>query len=323
MYTLAIIGSFRKHYDEIRELIEFFANNGILVTSPKYSTISHSRDDFVVFESDNNNLTNAEIQLVTLGNILSANVVYVYNPHGYIGKTTSYEIGICTTMHKKIYYFSEPVDLPVVFVKQQIIDPTEISKDFEKYRDMNHLFELQYEAKKVFNDYFAKKEEIIKSIATKIVICGSMTFYDEMEELQHELLRKGIDCIIPAQENHLIDGFTEDQMNEFKKKVSNSYLAKIRNKNTEAILVYNQKKRGIDNYIGPNTLVEIAMAFTWYRKIYLYFDLYEPFIDELKAWDVIPLNGNLDLLGKENIDNSTNNGGSNGKQVSLFDWREQ
>ena len=319
MNTLAIIGSFRKHYDEIRELIQHFSKSGILVTSPKYSTITHSREDFVVFESDDNDLSNAEIQLVTLGNILSADIVYVYNPEGYIGKTTSYEIGICTTLHKKIYYFAKPVDLPVVFVNSQIVDKDSISKDFAKYYSMEHGFKLRYEAKKVFSDYFTEKEEIVKPNLSRIVICGSMTFYDEMTELKNELQKKGIDCIIPAQENHLIDDFTEEQMNEFKRKVSNSYLAKIRNRNTESILIYNQKKRGIDNYIGPNTLVEIAMAFAWYRKIYLYYDLYEPFADELKAWGAISLNGSLDLLTIDNVDCSTEREDS---QMSLFDWRE-
>ena len=89
---------------------------------------------------------------------------------------------------------------------------------------------------------------------------------------------------------------SEEEFRKFKKRVSGAYLKKIREKETSAVLVYNETKRGIDNYIGANTFVELAMAFSWNRKIFLLNDIYEPYKDELSAWDVICLHGNIDQI---------------------------
>lgn len=59
-----------------------------------------------------------------------------------------------------------------------------------------------------------------------------------------------------------------------------------------------QKKNNIKNYIGPNSLCEIAFGFYYKRKVYLLNDIYEPFKDELEGWGVIPLNGDLNKLGE-------------------------
>ena len=70
----------------------------------------------------------------------------------------------------------------------------------------------------------------------------------------------------------------------------------ITNENTDIVLAVNVTKNGIDNYIGPNTFAEIAMALYFNKKIYLLNDIYEPYRDELEGWNVIPLKGNLKNL---------------------------
>ena len=97
-------------------------------------------------------------------------------------------------------------------------------------------------------------------------------------------------------ENGIIDIYDELAFREFKRKVSSAYLKKIREKDTIAVLVYNGTKKGQENYIGANTLVEIAMAFTWNRKIYLYNDIYQPLADELLAWECICLEGDMEKI---------------------------
>ena len=62
------------------------------------------------------------------------------------------------------------------------------------------------------------------------------------------------------------------------------------------VLIVNEEKNGIKNYIGPNSLCEIACSFYCNRKIFLLNDIYEPYKDELYAWGVIPLKGDLELL---------------------------
>ena len=62
------------------------------------------------------------------------------------------------------------------------------------------------------------------------------------------------------------------------------------------MLVVNSDKKGVKNYIGANTFAEIAIAFYFEKKLYLLNDIYGPYSDELLAWNVIPLKGNLNLL---------------------------
>ena len=66
------------------------------------------------------------------------------------------------------------------------------------------------------------------------------------------------------------------------------------NKNTDIVVAVNVTKNGIENYIGPNTFAEIAMAFYFNKKIYVLNDIYEPYRDELEGWNVVALKGNLE-----------------------------
>lgn len=101
---ISIIGSFRKYYEDIKKLIILLQKNGITVLSPRFSEITRSIEDFVIFASDNQELTPAEIQTETLNRILKSDVVYVYNPQGYVGRTTCYEIGIIRTTTIPLVY---------------------------------------------------------------------------------------------------------------------------------------------------------------------------------------------------------------------------
>jgi len=294
--TVAIIGSFQKYYEDICGVIAFFRRNGFKVTSPYLSQITHARDAFVVFEADDQTLSNDEIQTDTLRKILNADAVYVYNlPNettptdmGYVGKTTCYEIGVLMAKNKPIYYLYPPYDLPVPINNEQILSP----QDFvNKFITGDVAFLLP------------KKERVECGSALRVVfskpsllICGSMKFYSDMKRVQNELVALGIDAIIPDDEADLPEDITPEVFSEFKRKVSQSYLKKIRNKGTIAILVLNEEKNGISNYIGANTLAETVMAFTWKRKIFIYNDIYPSLADELIAWEAVAIHRNLKII---------------------------
>lgn len=280
MMKVSVIGSFRKYYEEIRHFVTLLKKNQIEVLSPQGSDITDSIDDFVVFSSDNRTLTPAEIQLNTLVKILTSDAVYVYDPNGYIGRTTCYEIGVIRTKNVPLFFKEPPKDLPIVVQEHEIVPPTKFIHTLSNVKQ----------------SIFVKNE--VKNVIRlkKVVICGSMSFYDKMSEVSEVLQNRGVSTIIPKEENMEKDHLSTVQFNTFKRKVSNQYLAKIRKGSTHSILVLNQKKRGLPNYIGANTLVEISMAFCWGRPIYLYNNFYEPLRDELMAWNAICLNGNLELL---------------------------
>ena len=73
----------------------------------------------------------------------------------------------------------------------------------------------------------------------------------------------------------------------------NAHFAKIRE--SDAVLVCNYTKKGIENYIGANTFLEMGHAYALEKPIYVLNKLPDqPFInDELKAFGVIELDGDL------------------------------
>ena len=283
---ISIIGSFQKYYEEIKQTIILFIKNHIEVLSPKVSVITHSIEDFVIFASDNQELTPPEIQTDTLNRILKSDIVYVYNPKGYIGRTTCYEIGVIRTTTIPLFFLEHPNDLPILVHDCEIMNPSKLI--YSLLNDKRFISKT--------NRIVIDKNKIKSSMRSKkIVICGSMVFYDKMLEISEYLKKEGISVVIPKEETER-DVLSEEKFSEFKRKVSSQYLSKIRDSSTYAILVLNQEKKCIANYIGANTLVEISMAFSWRRSIYLFNDFYEPLMDELIAWNSICLKGNLDKL---------------------------
>ncbi len=116
--TVSIIGSFRKFYKDICNIINNFTNQGICVVSPKVSEICNQIDDFVVFKYDNPSFNPAEIQMITMEKILNSHAVFVYNPNGYIGKTTCYEIGFCISRSVPIFSLKNPK----IYLSQYLIN---------------------------------------------------------------------------------------------------------------------------------------------------------------------------------------------------------
>ncbi|MDR0917764.1 MAG: hypothetical protein LBM93_00715 [Oscillospiraceae bacterium] len=147
-----------------------------------------------------------------------------------------------------------------------------------------------------------------------------MFFYDEMKLCKKTLDNFGINTMIPSDESKLSEDITVEEFENFKKKVSLSYLKKIREAETLAILVFNEEKRGIPNYIGANTLAEIVMAFTWRRKVFLLNDIYEPLSDELKAWECTPIHKNYEIVNLYFRENCRKPYDGQPKQMSLFDF---
>lgn len=287
LMKISIIGSFRKYYENIKELIVLLKKNDIEVMSPKFSVITHSKDDFVIFASDNMDFSPAEIQTETLNRILKSDIVYVYNPNGYVGRTTCYEIGIIRTTSIPLLFLENPKDLPIMVCNTDIMKPPKLI-----YMLLNDSRFLEASASIAVDKNKVRNEMRLRNI----VICGSMAFYAEMLNVSNMLKNWGIPTIIPKEESKEKELLSEEQFYDFKRKVSSQYLSKIRDNSTYAILVLNQEKRGVKNYIGANTLVEISMAFCWGRAIYLLNDFYEPLKEELMAWRVVNLNGNLERL---------------------------
>lgn len=130
----------------------------------------------------------------------------------------------------------------------------------------------------------------------RVALCGSMTFYPLMLDLQDRLLREGVPSLVPEAEDHVRSAEPPTAFKHFKRQASFAYLKKIRDPKTFAVLIVNPDKHNIPGYIGPNTFAEIAVAFAQSKRVYLLYDIPEIYADELTAWNATSLRGSVAAL---------------------------
>ena len=140
----------------------------------------------------------------------------------------------------------------------------------------------------------------------KIVICASISFTNKIKEVADYLSKKGYEIEIPFTSQRIINGeFTLEEFLNEKQKNGDGALRKIHDdlikryyeiiKNSDAVLVVNMDKKGIENYIGGNTLIEMAFAHVLDKKVFLLNPIPEiSYKDEIMAMQPVILNSNLD-----------------------------
>lgn len=122
----------------------------------------------------------------------------------------------------------------------------------------------------------------------KIVLCGSMKVKDKILEIGNILKGMGCDVLYP----------TECLEGKVKEIASRAHFDRICDKETDIVLIVNEKAHDKDNYIGPNSFAEIAFGFYFNKDVYLLNDYFDSYLDELRGWGVKVLKGKLDLLKK-------------------------
>ena len=139
----------------------------------------------------------------------------------------------------------------------------------------------------------------------KIYVLGSTSFVKEMVNAVGELKKLGHEGWIHP---HYVDYVNQENHPHFARyengehaqiKIENDYLNQ-HYKNileSDAVLVINFEKKGIPNYIGGATFLEIYKAFELDKKIFFYNPIpICSFTDELIAIDPIIINRNLEVI---------------------------
>lgn len=101
----------------------------------------------------------------------------------------------------------------------------------------------------------------------KITICGSMQFDDEMTDIKGQLESHGYEVDKPNVVEGHVYADNLDANASLKRGFIDEHFRKI--DTSEAIVVVNQTKNGIENYIGGNTLIEISYAYSHGLEIFL------------------------------------------------------
>lgn len=124
----------------------------------------------------------------------------------------------------------------------------------------------------------------------KITICGSLAFEKTMQAAQLTLEKMGYETAVPVSaENANTDPLT-------RKRLIDDYFVEI--DTSDAILVINETKNGVDNYIGGNTLIEMARAYAQGLEVFLLHPIPEmSYTIEIEAMQPIVIDGDM-----QNID---------------------
>jgi nucleoside 2-deoxyribosyltransferase len=135
----------------------------------------------------------------------------------------------------------------------------------------------------------------------KIAICASMVFAekmvqikDQLEELRHEAF------ISQFAEGYLGRTESEKEQSAIHDKNEHDAIRKFWEiiKKSDAIFVLNYDRKGIENYIGGNTLMEIGFAHVLEKKIFLMNPIpdIEYYRSEIEAVRPVILERNLDKI---------------------------
>ena len=143
----------------------------------------------------------------------------------------------------------------------------------------------------------------------KITVCSSVDFTPKIIEVKNALEKMGHVVNIPYFTTKILNGemkfedyLTAKESGDFNLRqqqpvdMIKRYWEFI--KNSDAILVLNLEKKGIKNYIGGSTLMEMGFAYGFGKKIYLFNPVPERserihYVDEILDMDSEVINGDL------------------------------
>ncbi len=134
----------------------------------------------------------------------------------------------------------------------------------------------------------------------KVFIACSKYFYSEIKRVAEILEEAGHEVSYP---NSYDDPFAEERFKAMDAKEHIKWKGMMMAKDkeniepVEAVLVLNLKKKGIPNYIGGATFLEVYKAWEMRKKIFFYNELPNcSFTDELIGINPLVINGELELV---------------------------
>jgi len=141
----------------------------------------------------------------------------------------------------------------------------------------------------------------------KIAICASLDFNKEIGEIAEQLIKQGHEVLIPETSAMIFNGdisfeqiMKEKENGEIYERIIDQDAIKchyLKIKESDAILVLNYDKKGINNYIGASTFLEIGFAHILGKKIFLLNDVPDMLHkDEIRGMQPVVLRGDLSKI---------------------------
>jgi len=127
-----------------------------------------------------------------------------------------------------------------------------------------------------------------------ITICGSMKFSAEMIQLARKLEKMNYTVFLPdvSEDAKKYETLSKEEQIKIKRSFIDQHFSKIAK--SDAVLIANYKKKGIEGYIGSNTLMEIGYAYGLEKEIFLLHETgNQPCKEEVDALAHKILSGNI------------------------------
>lgn len=128
-----------------------------------------------------------------------------------------------------------------------------------------------------------------------------MVFAKRMVEIENQLLGIGHEVVLPHFTHEYAERGTDDHIgdesakNKIEHDLIRAYFEVI--KNGDAVLIVNEDRKGIKNYIGGNSFLEMSFGHVLNKSIYLLNPIPEvSYIDEIVAMVPIILNNDLSKI---------------------------
>ena len=118
MKTVCLCGSF-KFYQEMNETEEILVKNGIKCIKPIPYPHKDPRKSRTREEEETGTKEHIE-------NVKQADIIYVVDKDGYVGRSTSVEIGVAYGLGKKIYAMNRIEDSAVDILVDEVLSPEEL-----------------------------------------------------------------------------------------------------------------------------------------------------------------------------------------------------
>jgi nucleoside 2-deoxyribosyltransferase len=133
-----------------------------------------------------------------------------------------------------------------------------------------------------------------------VVLAGSMTAAPTMISLEKRLTTAGHDVILPEFTTTYAQMPDDERANEAARNkvhfdLIRKYFALI--SKGDCLLVVNEKRKGIQGYVGGNTLIEMGFAHALRKPVYLLHDIPAmDYTDEIRAMTTDVLAGDIKRL---------------------------
>lgn len=128
-FRCVLHGSFRKHFDLIKETYRIFTRAGIEVLAPRMADISSFEEGFAFLEGEESRDPRIVelLYLHYLKRLGENGFSYFVNPEGYMGKSASYELGIAQVTNVCCFFLEQPADHPAYVHRNSIWQPKNLA----------------------------------------------------------------------------------------------------------------------------------------------------------------------------------------------------